>query len=414
MKGKKALLILTLPFILAAILAPLSANAQQLNPNGTVYLTWRYPNGLNYYPTGTSSFTLDINSPAAWTNTSKGIIAYAFTVTTNSSFMKPIGVTGAQSGYWLYDFVNKYVTINPGNYYPLIAKGSINSTTIPNLAEGLAQWSTLGAGAGGSSNSDANGLITMNYQILNEYNYTWRPTGEGTQTGWTATPKGTTKVTDVSDQNDLTGINASKGSKEELFTYTEPSNVNGTILSVNFYMRGYYNGTKSTSVYPLFYFPQSGDTLTGSSQALTSTDTTYSFAYAQNPDTSAAWTWSDLSDLQYGVESATAGSAKAGSIVTDLWMVITYIPHPWDTTFMPIKLSASAYYTVQGGTSSVWSFNSVPTGCYNVYQQVPEFPLGPTTAVEIGLIIAVVYVFLTRRKVKPTVPKRFINKPISQ
>jgi hypothetical protein len=416
MRGKKNLWILSIILVLIVVATPILVKATVSNPvSGQVDLVWRYPKGLNYYPPGTSSFTLDIQSPSSWTNTSKGIIAYAFTVTTNSSFMKPIGVTGATTGYWLYDYVNKYVTINPGAYYPLIAKGTINSTTIPNLAEGLAQWSALGAGAGGNSSQDANGLITLNYQILNELTTTMRPTGEGTQTGWTATPKGTTKVTDVSDQNDKTGINATKASKTETFTFTQPSTENGTILSVNFYYRADYNGTTKATISPEWYFESTGDSIPGTAQGLTTTLTTYNQTETTNPDTSAPWTWSDLSSLEYGVTTVVGAKAPGTAYVSDLWYVVTYIPHPWDNTFMPIKLSAAAFYTVQGGTSTVYAFTNVATGNYNTTPSppVPEFQFGPETAVEIGLISAVVY-FLARRKTKPTVPKRFTTQTLSQ
>jgi hypothetical protein len=360
---KKNFLILSIILVLTVIAKPIPVKATVPNPvSGQVNLVFRYPSGLNYYPAGTTNFTLDIQSPAAWTDTPNGIIAYTFTVTVNGSLLKPLGVTGAKPGYWLWDFCNTYNNITA--HYPLMAHGAINSTTIPGIAEGISGWSVLGVGAGGNSSADANGLITLNFAPLGQQQLTLRPAAEGYNTAWSQFGASANKAAATSDQNDATGINATAANKKETFTFAPPSNANGTIQSVNFYMRAYHNGTKATSIYPLFYFPETGDTLTASPVSLTSTDTTYSQTYTTNPDTGAAWTWSDLTDLQYGVETAIGAKAPGTSLVSDIWCVVTYLPENVASQYVPIRISNAGYFTVAGGANSGYAFNHVAVGNY--------------------------------------------------
>lgn len=66
-----------------------------------------------------------------------------------------------------------------------------------------------------------------------------------------------------------------------------------------------------------------GTTYTGASNALSSSWTNYSHIWTSNPSTNAAWTWSDINNLQAGVDLRGQNS-NFPAYCTQVWVVVEY------------------------------------------------------------------------------------------
>jgi hypothetical protein len=66
-----------------------------------------------------------------------------------------------------------------------------------------------------------------------------------------------------------------------------------------------------------------GNIYTGTTNALTTTWTDYSHSWNTNPSTGVAWTWSDINNLQAGVDLRGQNS-NFSAFCTQVWVVVTY------------------------------------------------------------------------------------------
>ena len=66
-----------------------------------------------------------------------------------------------------------------------------------------------------------------------------------------------------------------------------------------------------------------GTSYTGASTALTTTWTEYSHVWTTNPSTNVAWTWTDINNLQAGVDLRGQNS-NFPAYCTQVWVVVEY------------------------------------------------------------------------------------------
>ncbi len=91
-----------------------------------------------------------------------------------------------------------------------------------------------------------------------------------------------------------------------------------------------------------------GTNYLGTDIILTTGYATYSTAYATNPNTGLAWTWTEINNLQAGVSLRRSGSGIA-SRATYVWIVVDYCIPPDCTITAP----SSVYRNSTGNTASV-------------------------------------------------------------
>ncbi|MBA7586175.1 hypothetical protein ES708_28171 [subsurface metagenome] len=144
-----------------------------------------------------------------------------------------------------------------------------------------------------------------------------------------------TYVSEVSADGDTTYVHTTSSSwKRDRYTLSDTSQT-GTINSVTVYIvaKRQSGGTQASA---RTYLRTGGDTFYGAEETLTTSYATYSTAYAVNPDTTNAWTWSEINDLQAGVRLRRAGSSGWPSYTsyysrcTQVYVVVdyTYVPPP--------------------------------------------------------------------------------------
>jgi hypothetical protein len=115
----------------------------------------------------------------------------------------------------------------------------------------------------------------------------------------------------------------------------------------------------------------------------------------------------DIAEFIMGYEDVGVG-AGGNSYPEDFWygagngLVMLRCRVADGAGYSPIDISDAAYWTPDG-TKHTIPDGDITDGHYNV-PPVPEFPLG--AAVEVGLIVAVVYIWWTRRRKLKEVPYR--------
>jgi len=155
-------LIMSILFSLTMINVPVKAQ-----DTVKVYIVPEPPAYIPGEPVGTLFFVnVYIESPAAWYDTTNGIVGWAMSIKVDPAVLEPMSVYAANFGYWLFDFVD----LEYAGGTSLLK--TVNKTTgeFYEVSEQILSWETPpinSHGAGG------NGLLCkLRYKSLNETAYT--------------------------------------------------------------------------------------------------------------------------------------------------------------------------------------------------------------------------------------------------
>jgi hypothetical protein len=151
-----------------------------------------------------------------------------------------------------------------------------------------------------------------------------RPDGAGSITNLTASGCGSNYqcVDEVSSDDDATYVERGSNSyRTDVYSLTDTGVGAGTIDSVVVHCRTRKTMTQG-NVQPTLYV---GSTeYNGAAQSLTSTYADYSQAWSTNPNTGAAWTWTEINNLQAGVCLRGQGS-HFPAYCTQVWVEVYYV-----------------------------------------------------------------------------------------
>jgi len=143
-----------------------------------------------------------------------------------------------------------------------------------------------------------------------------RPDADSTTTDWTYTTNG--YYQDVSDETDSTYIYATNQSLTCGFYLDDTSSSSGkTIVSVT--LHGRIRNTTSSSIPDLLIY--TNGTYYYALSGITASFVEYTEELTENPNTSAAWTSTEIDSLYLGAR--TPGSANTTQ-VADLWVTVEY------------------------------------------------------------------------------------------
>ncbi len=174
---------------------------------------------------------------------------------------------------------------------------------------------------------------------------TLRPNGAGNQNQWNAEGGDYTRVDEVSSDGDSTRLYTPTDNRVSTFALDDHTSESGTITNVRVYINTRGLDPISNSVQLAIR--------TGGTDYFSSTKTYNNTSYheeyadwATNPNTSSAWTWSDIDALEAGMKRISGG----GQAVTQVWVVVTY-----QTSGDPSDSSRSARISGQETTNSARS-----------------------------------------------------------
>ncbi|MCP4704748.1 MAG: prepilin-type N-terminal cleavage/methylation domain-containing protein [candidate division Zixibacteria bacterium] len=152
---------------------------------------------------------------------------------------------------------------------------------------------------------------------------TLRPDGAGSITN--LTNSGCTNnyecVDEVSADDDATYVDRKSNSyATDVYSIANSSVGAGTIDSVEVYCRAKKAQTNG-NVRPALYIV--GSEYNGTAQGLTTSYVDYLHSWTTNPNTSSAWTWSDINNLEAGVSIKGQNSGKP-AYCTQVWIMVYY------------------------------------------------------------------------------------------
>lgn len=136
----------------------------------------------------------------------------------------------------------------------------------------------------------------------------------------------------------------SAGRSAALCNLLDHTSEEGTISNVRVYVRGIVGGGSgdfSTAI-NIGSTTDYGDVWTDSSYTTHYTD------YAQNPDTSSAWTWTDIDNLKAGMYGQGGAGASRYARVTTVWIVVTYSAEAPETDFAVNIVPADNILNING------------------------------------------------------------------
>jgi len=193
---------------------------------------------------------------------------------------------------------------------------------------------------------------------------TFRPNAAGDLTE--LTPSAGANYACSGDNNDATSVyQATSSYKSDLYNIPNHTAETGLIYNVTAYFRIKTAGGGDTAKAKP-YFKINGTSYAGTEQSNATTSyVTKSQTYTTSPDTSLAWTWSEIDSLQYGVQVKSTLGAVNNSCA-DVWLIVTYgIPSATITKVVTavehtFKLSLSGgllSFQVDSGTANTTSMS---------------------------------------------------------
>jgi len=126
----------------------------------------------------------------------------------------------------------------------------------------------------------------------------------------------------LSDSSDATGVQTTTSTSfKEMESFTNHTTEYGMISTVTLSCKAKTDG--STSDKFIFITRTHNQDFESVEVALTTSFSNYSVAYALNPISENAWTWSDIDALKLGMRASTLTTGKTESF-TDMWIIVTY------------------------------------------------------------------------------------------
>jgi hypothetical protein len=171
--------------------------------------------------------------------------------------------------------------------------------------------------------------------------FTLRPNGAGDKSELSRYPNtGEANWQDVDEETtdeDSTYVYRDAGWARDLYTLTDVSTT-GTINSVTVWSRARTLGT-ATGTDVRLQIRTGGSTYEGTELTATTSYADYSHAWATNPKTGAAWTWTDINALEAGVKLQKAGYQTRS---TQVWVVVDRTTYASSGTFTSTNLLSGA------------------------------------------------------------------------
>ncbi len=155
------------------------------------------------------------------------------------------------------------------------------------------------------------------------YSITLRPDGAGSITNLTKSgcSNNFECVYDIVADEDATYvIRATNSYASDVYSMEDSSVGAGTIDSITVFCRARKTQTNGNIISTLYV---NGTEYNGTTQALTASYVDYSDVWTTNPNTSSAWTWTDINNLQAGVRLRGQNSNFPG-YCTQVWLVVAY------------------------------------------------------------------------------------------
>ncbi len=154
---------------------------------------------------------------------------------------------------------------------------------------------------------------------------TLRPNAAGTLATGTWLAFGDTNtwqcVDEVTSDNDTTYAYTAGNNKHESYYFQDHTKGSGAISNVRVYAQAKALATAKTLAIEIIV---GGTTYTGATQTMTTSYVDYYEDWAQNPNTAANWTWTEIDALDAGFRNFVAGASEHR--VTTVWVEVTYTP----------------------------------------------------------------------------------------
>jgi hypothetical protein len=167
------------------------------------------------------------------------------------------------------------------------------------------------------------------------------PTVYNSNLSTTLTPNAAGTYTNIGNQNPGTGYHWDKVADdvENTFVYNNANStwqmdtynsanpsLTGTITSVVVYMRCCHNVGSSWTAYAKTVIRTGGTNYEGTQETLNTAGnwTTYSTTYTSNPSTLIAWTWTDINNLEIGVDLYIATGGGYEARCTKVYAIVNY------------------------------------------------------------------------------------------
>lgn len=190
---------------------------------------------------------------------------------------------------------------------------------------------------------------------------TIRPNGAGATMNWNAEGGDYTRVDEVTSDGDTTRLYTPTANNVATFAMENHGSESGTINSVTVYI--FTRGLDPISNVVQLAVRMGGTDYFSSNQ--TYNNTSYhneSAAWSTNPNTSSAWTWTDIDNLEAGMKHISGG----GQCVTQVWAVVDYT----DNTTPTIALNTTDATDFGTDTTPTLEFTGTDTESDDVRYQV--------------------------------------------
>ena len=126
---------------------------------------------------------------------------------------------------------------------------------------------------------------------------------------------------DVAPDGDGSRVNRpSNAWATDTYAQEDPPGTSGAILSVTVYVRARKEQLQG-DVMPTVY--TYGTEYNGPAQALTTSYSDYSYQWTANPNTAAAWTWTEIINLEAGAALRGQNAIKP-AYATQVWVEVEY------------------------------------------------------------------------------------------
>jgi len=157
----------------------------------------------------------------------------------------------------------------------------------------------------------------------------------------------------VSDTDDSTYAHSTSSSYMYAFFNLDNPSLSGTINSVTVFHKSKKTESADTDYYIGIYI---GSTEYYSDEKeLEVTDTLVSHTWSENPNTSSAWTWTDINNLQAGIKAKNTTSSTNEIQCSEIYIIVNY-----NQTTVP-KVKVASCYVEVGFTPNQWETVTINT-----------------------------------------------------
>jgi len=308
---------------------------------------WNNPDDTDYvYTTSTSSVTdeynIDNSSVGAGTINYVRIISRVFTDSIDQD----------SSGEYYHGVYGGTDSNNWGvNHAPVISSATKYYSTWLENPDTSSAWTW--------SNIDALRVLIKckSPDISSPETLTLRPNGQGNYNTLSASPAVSEylNIDEDTADDDTTYVFSDTSDEKSSYTFPNHTTESGTINNITVYFRAREYYLDDTGHITAFVRISSTDYF-GDEETLTSDYVNNNYEWTQNPNTTSAWTWNDVDNLEVGLRLDGEHSTKQGRC-TQLYAVVNYT-----ATVNPEIRSSQCYAVVNYTPSATQVTLQDPTG----------------------------------------------------